>query len=110
MESLISLNDHNFIIYYLLSDASGLIKNSHKYEVISAKVNRGEIDEICGLFWISARTMDSGFHYLGFQIKTKLYKITRWSWIIKKVDLKLKHWTFKWLSIRGRLILIKVVL
>lgn len=78
--------------------------------MISAKVTRGDIDEICGLFGISARTVNSGFHYLCFQIKPNLYKITDWSWIIKKIDLKLKHWTFRWLSIRGRLILIKAVL
>lgn len=54
--------------------------------------------------------MNSGFHYLGFQIKLNEYKIIDWSWIIKKKDLKLKHWTFRWLSIGGRVILIKSVL
>lgn len=74
---------HHILSSFVFS--SGLIKNSHKYEVIYAQVTRGEIDQIYGLFGISSRSVDSGFHYLGFQIKLNEYKIIDSSWIIKKM-------------------------
>lgn len=54
--------------------------------------------------------MDSSFKYLGFWLKPNAYRKEDWSWLIAKIEAKINHWSFKWLSRARRLTLIKYVL
>lgn len=54
--------------------------------------------------------MDSTFKYLGFWLKQNAYKKEDWNWLIEKIESRISHWSFKWLSRAGRLTLIKSVL
>lgn len=45
--------------------------------------------------------------YIGFRLKPNNYKITEWSWLIAKIESRLKTWHHIWLSRTGRLVLIK---
>ena len=54
--------------------------------------------------------IDLGFKYLGFRLKPLGYCLKDWRWIIKKFENKIGHWTHKFLSLGGRLILIRYVL
>jgi hypothetical protein len=48
--------------------------------------------------------------YLGFCLKPNGYRLVDWNWLIEKVDKRINNWTSRWLSLGGRLVLVKVVL
>jgi hypothetical protein len=48
--------------------------------------------------------------YLGFQLKIGASSPEDWQWLIKLFERKIGGWCFKWLSLGGRLILVKSVL
>jgi len=67
----------------------------------------GRLEEI---FEIPIKKIDRGMKYLGFLLKPNYYKIPDWIWLLQKVEKKIGHWTFRWLSLGGRMVLIKSVL
>ena len=54
--------------------------------------------------------LQSGFNYLGYFLKPLGYRVNDWQWIILKFEKRISHWTNKFLSLGGRLILIQSVL
>ena len=54
--------------------------------------------------------MSTGFKYLGYFIKPSGYLVKDWLWLIKKFENRITHWSYKLLSLGGRLVLIKAVL
>ena len=54
--------------------------------------------------------LDDGLLYLGFTLKSKIYSKKDWSWILTKIEKTLSIWCNKWLSMGGRLILVKYAL
>jgi hypothetical protein len=48
--------------------------------------------------------------YLGFFLKPNNYRVVDWNWMIQKIEKRIGNWTFRWLSLGGRLILAKSVL
>jgi hypothetical protein len=48
--------------------------------------------------------------YLGFYLKPNGYRIMDWNWLIEKIEKRISNWTFLWLSLGGRLVLVKSVL
>jgi hypothetical protein len=61
-------------------------------------------------FKIQVDSLDQGLKYLGFYLKPNCYRIGDWSWLIKKIEKKINNWTFRWLSLGGRLTLATSVL
>ena len=51
-----------------------------------------------------------GFKYLGFFLKPIGYNLKYWSWLIKKIVWKVKIWSGRFLSLGGKLVLIRSVL
>ena len=51
-----------------------------------------------------------GFKYMGFYMKPLGYNVNDSRWLIKKFDRRINNWTFRLLSLGGRLILVKSVL
>ena len=51
-----------------------------------------------------------GLNYLGYFIKPSGYFVKDWLWLIKKFENRIQHWSFKLLSLGGRLVPIRVVL
>ena len=51
-----------------------------------------------------------GFEYLGYYLKPLGYGINDWQWILKNFEKRLSHWSYRLLSLGGRLILIRAVL
>jgi hypothetical protein len=51
-----------------------------------------------------------GFKYLGYYLKAGLQKSEDWLWLINKVEKRINHWSYRWLSLGGRYTLCKVVL
>jgi hypothetical protein len=62
------------------------------------------------LFPFEVKDIDSGLKYLGFQLKPNCYKKSDWTWLIEKLEKRLKVWSFRWLSRGGHLVLVKSVL
>ena len=51
-----------------------------------------------------------GFKYPVYFLNPLGYVIKDWHWILKRFENKISHWTFRLLSMGGRLMLIRVVL
>ena len=54
--------------------------------------------------------LQTRFNFLGYNLKPNDYRIQNWHWLLEKFENRIKNWTFRLLSISGRLTLIKVVL
>ena len=51
-----------------------------------------------------------GFKYLGYWVKPLNYLVRDWQWLVRKFEKRVSNWTYHFLSLRGRLILLKSVL
>ena len=51
-----------------------------------------------------------GTKYLGFFLKPNGYRICDWLWLIQKMEKRICHWTYRYLSLGGRLVLLNSVL
>jgi len=98
------------IILDLFLKATGMQINSRKSQLIVAGVVRQERAQLQSLFPFQPSTLEHPFKYLGFWLKLNAYKKEDWNWLIAKIETKISHWSFKWLSRAGRLTLIKSVL
>jgi hypothetical protein len=54
--------------------------------------------------------MEEGLKYLGFHLKPNKYRKEDWTWLLEKLERRLKVWSFRWLSRAGRVTLEKSVL
>ena len=50
------------------------------------------------------------FKYLGYRLKPLGYNTSDWRWMIELFEKKIQNWTYRYLSLGGRVVLIKVVL
>ena len=66
--------------------------------------------QIKELFYFLVVGLYQGFKYLGYHLKLNYYQVEDWNRLLQNVDKRIKHWTFQWLSLRGRLVLVKCVL
>eukprot|EP00253_Pinus_taeda_P030772 PITA_30772 len=97
-------------IFDLFLKATGMQINSGKSQVCVAGFDRRESTMMTNLFPFHLQPLDSPFKYLGFWLKPAAYKKEDWNWLITKLEARISHWSFKWLSRAGRLTLIKPVL
>ena len=54
--------------------------------------------------------LTGGFKYLGDWLKPLGYLTSDWRWMIELFEKKIHNWTYRYLSLGGRVVLIKVVL
>lgn len=67
-------------------------------------------EQIRDLLPLEIRELKMGFFYLGYFLKPCDYRIVDWHWLIQKFECRLASWTFRKLSLGGRLILLNSVL
>jgi len=48
--------------------------------------------------------------YLRYFLKENNHRVVDWNWIIQKIEKKIGCWSYRWLSLGGRLVLEKAVL
>eukprot|EP00253_Pinus_taeda_P004657 PITA_04657 len=92
--------------------AEGLSRLIHKARR-SNKIkgyNRRECNSMTNLFPFHLQPLASPFKYLGFWLKPDAYKKEEWNWLIAKIEARISHWSFRWLSRAGRMTLLKSVL
>eukprot|EP00253_Pinus_taeda_P016622 PITA_16622 len=94
----------------LFMKATGMQLNYGKFQVCVAGYNRRECNSMTNLFPFHIQPLASPFKYLGFWLKPDSYKKEDWSWLLAKIEARISHWSFRWLSRAGRLTLLKSVL
>jgi hypothetical protein len=90
--------------------ASGLIINIQKSTLLHAGVDPGSLQRINDTLGYPCKDLSLGFKHLGYLLKPRSYKSLDWQWLIDKFESRINHWCNKWLTLGGRLVLIKVVL
>jgi hypothetical protein len=84
--------------------------NCHKSIFLAQNIDSSLKQRLISSFNILFINLEEGMKYLGFCLKPNGYKIVDWNWLIEKVDKRINNWTSRWLSLGGRLVLVKVVL
>eukprot|EP00253_Pinus_taeda_P010579 PITA_10579 len=85
---------------------TGLQINSRKSQIILEGFNRQEELMILSHLPFEACKMENSFKYLGFWLKPLAYRKQDWNWLVAKIEQRISHWSFKWLSRAGRLTLV----
>eukprot|EP00253_Pinus_taeda_P025385 PITA_25385 len=93
----------------LFMKATGMQLNYGKSQVCVAGYNRRECNTMSNLFPFQIQPLSSPFKYLGFWLKPDSYKKEDWSWLLAKIEARISHWSFRWLSRAGRMTLLKSV-
>eukprot|EP00253_Pinus_taeda_P020147 PITA_20147 len=97
-------------IINLFLKAIGLQINPRKSHFILEGFTRHEALAITSIFPFETTQMDMPFKYLGFWLKPSSYRKQDWHWLVAKIEQRISHWSFKWLSRAGRLTLVNSVL
>jgi hypothetical protein len=97
-------------ILYNFCGASGLVINVHKTYFLHYGIQPSLLDIYKPFFHFNFLELASGFKYLGYFLKMDRYNSDDWNWLIEKFEKYISHWCNQWLSLRGRLALIKEVL
>ena len=79
--------------YFLLNNLINIVSNDIKV-----------------LFPYKMEPIEVGFKYLGYRVKPLNYLDKDWKWLVKKFEKRVYNWTYRFLSLEGRLILLKFVL
>eukprot|EP00253_Pinus_taeda_P003035 PITA_03035 len=97
-------------IFDLFLKATRMQINSGKSQACIADFERRERNRMVNLFPFPIQPLEAPFKYLGFWLKPVVYKKEDWNWLIAKIESRISHSSFRWLSRAGRLTLIKSVL
>jgi hypothetical protein len=107
-------NHEDWVAFKLLlasfCKASGMEINCQKSCFLVHNIDDRTKSRLMDLFDIPMIDLEQGMKYLGFFINPNAYRINDWLWLIQKVEKKLSHWTYHWLSLGGRLVLVNYVL
>eukprot|EP00253_Pinus_taeda_P035974 PITA_35974 len=94
----------------LFMKVTGMQINYRKSQLIMEGLDRLEKNQITSILPFDVLNMENPFKYLGFWLKLNAYKKQDWNWLVAKIEARISHWSYKWLSRAGRLTLIKSVL
>jgi hypothetical protein len=97
-------------ILNIFQSATGLQINAEKSLFLTAGLVDSDLIPFKALFPYHFEPFETGFKYLGFFLKPNRYLAEDWSWLICKFEKRVDHWCNRWLTLGGRLVLIKVVL
>lgn len=92
------------------SVATRLCINKEKSFIIHGPGDGEEISYIASFLGVKKKKAIEGFTYLGYRIKPSTYRNNDWAWLVEKIKTKICKWTHKWLTLGGRLIMVKAVL
>jgi hypothetical protein len=73
-------------------------------------VQQQVLEALKNLFNYQIQGLSEGFRYLGYFLKMGRYTTEDWQWMIDKFESRIRHWCNRWLSLGGRLVLIKAIL
>jgi len=90
--------------------ASGLDINIKKSCFVYINIQDSIPQEVVSSWGVASSPLDDGFKYLGYFLKASSYRIVDWFWLVKKFEKRINFWANRWLSMGGRLVLVKFVL
>jgi hypothetical protein len=102
--------DRIFDILQTFCGVSGICINSSKTTVHFWGLEDQELTQLKAILPFTFSDLNSGFKYLGYHLKPEASKAEDWGWLVAKIEKKIGLWCNQWLSIGGRLILVKSVL
>ena len=91
-------------------NATSMEINEAKSSFLYNDVDETIRSKILSRFPYKMEPLTNGFKYPGFYLKPLGYSSNDWRWFIKKFEKKLSNWTYRLLSLGGRLILVNFVL
>jgi hypothetical protein len=97
-------------ILSLFCTTSGMEVNCNKSVFLAQNIDPSIKQRISSDFNIQFINLEEGMKYLGFFLKPNGYRVVDWNWLSEKIAKRISNWTFRWLSLGGRLVLVKVVL
>ena len=98
------------IILDKFCDASGMKINLNKSVILHENIEEDMLHRIAGIMPYRFSHLNEGFTYLGFFLKPSGYLIKDWMWLISKFEHRISHWTYRLLTLGGRLVLVRAVL
>lgn len=90
--------------------ASGMLVSSAKSNLYHHSLKDEQIRGIRSIMPYNCYSIEQGFKYLGFILKPNNSQIKDWYWLLRKVEARIAQWSYRLLSIGGKLILVKSVL
>jgi hypothetical protein len=97
-------------VLQLFCSVSGLSINLSKSSVHYWGLTDAELLILKDSIPLTFINLSEGFTYLGFQMKLGVTSPGDWRWLVATFERKIGFWCNKWLSLGGRLILVKSVL
>jgi len=97
-------------IFERFSLATGMQINFEKSVLIPYGISQVQLEHIHALFPTQLGTFENGLKYLGYYIKANNYLTSDWHWMLRRVDLRIRSWCNRFLSLGGRLTLLSSVL
>jgi hypothetical protein len=94
----------------LFCTASGLAINHSKSTVHYWGLTESELICLKNSIPFSFIDLSAGFKYLGYRLKLRASSPDEWQWLVRLFERKIGGWCNIWLSLGGRLTLIKAVL
>jgi hypothetical protein len=88
----------------------GLCINSTKSSIHFWGLDDIELEHFKANIPFSFVDLKLGFNYLGYYLKPRVAKVIDWRWLVTKIEKKIGFWCNQWLSLGGRLILVKSIL
>lgn len=94
----------------LFCSVTGMTISYIKSQFIKHSLELDAEAAIGSVFPLKFLEMETGTKYLGFFLKPANYRAHDWSWLIRRFEGRISHWSFRFLSLGGRLTLAKAVL
>lgn len=98
------------LILDLFCRVSSMVINSAKSILLKYNIDESTLAEISLYFPFTVRDFEEGNRFLGYWIKPNNYRTVDWHWLLHKFDRRIHLWSWKWISIGGRVALAKSVL
>eukprot|EP00253_Pinus_taeda_P004599 PITA_04599 len=88
-------------ILELFMKATGMEVNYKKSQLILEGFNRKEKGQITSILPFDVYKLEDPFKYIGFWLKSNAYKKQDWNWLLAKIEARIMHWRFNWISKAG---------
>jgi hypothetical protein len=94
----------------LFSKATGMAFSPQKSMFLEVGWSTEDIALLKEFLPYDVKSVDEGFKYLGCFLKPNCYNKVDWYWLVRKFEKRIANWSLRWLSLGGRVTLVKVVL
>ena len=81
-----------------------------KYYFLWNDIKEEVINGIGAILPYKLEPIEKGFKYLGNWLKHLRYGMNEWWWIIKNFERRIGNWSYRYLSLGGRMIIVRSVL